>query len=100
MNKYIDAEKLKRWIKAEANPYGAPTLDYDTALKIMNMIDKMSIETIQTHTGKWILTSDGEYEYCTCSECGYQNGENWMIGSEIPYCEKCGAKMTIDQMEE
>ena len=43
--------------------------------------------------GRWILSSDEQYEYCTCSECGYQNGENWMIGSDIAYCANCGAKM-------
>lgn len=44
-------------------------------------------------TGKWVLTEDDNYEYCTCSECGYQNGENWMIGSDIPFCANCGADM-------
>ena len=44
-------------------------------------------------TGHWILTSDDDLEYCTCSECGYQNGENWMIGSQIKFCQECGAKM-------
>ena len=43
--------------------------------------------------GKWILTEDDNYEYCTCSECGYQNGENWMNGSDIPFCAVCGADM-------
>ena len=47
----------------------------------------------QQKTGYWILTSDDDYEYCTCSECGYQNGENWMIGSQIKFCQECGAKM-------
>ena len=37
----IDADKLRDWIKAEANPYGAPTLDYDSGLKVLNMIDRM-----------------------------------------------------------
>ena len=44
-------------------------------------------------TGHWILTSDDDLEYCTCSECGYQNGENWMIGSQIKFSQECGAKM-------
>ena len=48
-------------------------------------------------TGHWILTSDDDYEYCTCSECGYQNGENWMIGSQIKYCQECGARMVEPQ---
>ena len=46
--------------------------------------------------GKWILTEDDNYEYCTCSECGYQNGENWMNGSDIPFCAVCGADMRGD----
>lgn len=47
--------------------------------------------------GKWILTEDEDYEYCTCSECGYQNGENWMNGSDIPFCANCGADMREDE---
>ena len=42
--------------------------------------------------GHWVLTRDEQYEYCHCSECGYDTGENWMIGSEIPYCSQCGSK--------
>lgn len=48
-------------------------------------------DVVERKTGKWILSQDCEHEYCTCSECGYDNGENWMIGSKIPYCEKCGS---------
>lgn len=47
--------------------------------------------------GEWILTEDDNYEYCTCSECGYQNGENWMNGSDIPFCAVCGADMRGEQ---
>lgn len=42
--KLIDAEKLKNWIKRECNPYGAPTLDFETSEKIMDMIDRMDNE--------------------------------------------------------
>lgn len=48
-------------------------------------------DVVERKTGKWILSQDVEYEYCTCSECGYDTGENWMIGSKIPYCEMCGS---------
>lgn len=54
----------------------------------------------QPKTGHWILTSDDDYEYCTCSECGYQNGENWMIGSQIKYCQECGCRMFEPQESE
>ena len=56
--------------------------------------------TPQPKTGYWILTSDDDCEYCTCSECGYQNGENWMIGSQIKFCQECGAKMIEPQESE
>lgn len=55
---------------------------------------------LQPKVGHWILTSDDDYEYCTCSECGYQNGENWMIGSHIKFCQECGARMVEPQESE
>ena len=54
-----------------------------------------TIEAEPVKRGHWILTSDEQYEYCRCSECGYDTGENWMIGSEIKYCENCGARMDL-----
>lgn len=54
----------------------------------------------QRKKGKWILTEDDEYEYCVCSECGYENGENWMNGRDIPFCSNCGADMRGEQDDE
>lgn len=50
------------------------------------------VEAEPVRRGHWVLTRDEQYEYCHCSECGYDTGENWMIGSEIPYCSQCGSK--------
>ena len=52
-----------------------------------------ALASAERKRGEWILTEDDNYEYCTCSECGYQNGENWMNGSDIPFCAECGADM-------
>lgn len=52
-----------------------------------------ALPSVERKKGKWILTEDDNYEYCTCSECGYQNGENWTSGSDIPFCANCGADM-------
>ena len=57
------------------------------------ILDAPTVDAVAQKKGKWILTEDDNYEYCTCSECGYQNGENWMIGSDIPFCAMCGADM-------
>ena len=38
----IDADKLFKWIKAECNPYGAPTIGYEDGLKVLDMVDRCS----------------------------------------------------------
>lgn len=68
MSRLIDADNLKDWIKRNANPYGRPTLDFDTALEVMSMIDRMSAanawipadqlpETDETEMSDYILLS-------------------------------------------
>lgn len=46
----IDAEKLKRYIKSEINPYGKPFEGtvYDFGLKLMDYIDAMENHTLAT----------------------------------------------------
>ena len=34
----IDADMLYKRVKAECNPYGAPTINYDDGLKVLEMI--------------------------------------------------------------
>lgn len=85
----IDAEELKRSIAVSALIEDQKTLE--------QIIDEQP--TIEPKKGKWILTQDDDYEYCTCSECGYQNGENWMNGSDIPFCAMCGADMRGETWE-
>lgn len=65
----------------------------NTSDTVRKTITKEWVKEYRVKRGRWILTADDEYEYCTCSNCGYQNGENWMIGSAIPFCQMCGAKM-------
>lgn len=90
----IDGDALKRKIQKVATEAWKMKLTAPietTFNQCMDYID--NAPTIKQKQGKWILSSDEQYEYCTCSECGYENGENWMIGSDIPYCQNCGAKM-------
>ena len=39
MARYIDADELRRRVKEKTNPYGKPTLDYESGVKVLNMID-------------------------------------------------------------
>lgn len=36
---YIDADKLYKRVKEKTNPYGKPTLDYESGVKVLDMIE-------------------------------------------------------------
>ena len=38
----IDANKLYKWIKAECNPYGKPTIEYEDGYKVLDIIEATS----------------------------------------------------------
>lgn len=53
-----------RWIKTECNPYGKPTLDYETSCRIMEHLDKMpsaQSEVIRCTECKHYREYDSEY---------------------------------------
>lgn len=103
MPRYIDADKLYRSIKTETNPYGKPTLDYNSGLKVLDIIDNQPTADVQeVRHGHWI--EDKETGCLICSECGRFTDE--IIGDMIEqdgkiihrsmnpfYCSKCGADM-------
>ena len=39
MARYIDADELRYKVKTETNPYGEPTLEYESGVKVLAMID-------------------------------------------------------------
>lgn len=49
------ANKLKNKIKTECNPYGKPTLDYDTSIAIMRYIDNLVKEMIGENNARDII---------------------------------------------
>lgn len=36
----IDADKLYDWVKRECNPYGKPTIDFESGNKMLDMIKR------------------------------------------------------------
>ena len=40
MARLIEADALHRKVKMETNPYGKPTIDYDSGVKVSEWIDK------------------------------------------------------------
>lgn len=39
--KLIDADKLCDWIKTECNPYGKPTIDFESGCQVIDFIKRM-----------------------------------------------------------
>lgn len=101
MPRYIDADMLRNKVKMETNPYGKPTLEYASGLKVLTMIDKqLTADVAEVKHGEWEVCSD-EYEICAsefvCSIC-----KESFVSSELTdeqffqmmkYCPNCGAKM-------
>lgn len=38
----IDADKLYDWVRTECNPYGKPTIDFESGNRILDMIKRSS----------------------------------------------------------
>ena len=96
MPELIDKAKLLEYLAA-IKPDEYVSTYGEAAVDVINHVETYvsempTIEAEPVRRGHWVLTRDEQYEYCHCSECGYDTGENWMIGSEIPYCSQCGSK--------
>ena len=93
----IDANALRAKICAACEERLACTDMGNICFEVACIDNAPIIEADPVRRGRWVLTRDDQYEYCCCSECGYDTEENWMIGSEIKYCAGCGARMDGDE---
>ena len=64
-------------------------LDGAYRLKLIREAGRMGAEALRAKTriGTWVAD---KYEYCRCSECGWEWDEPEMV---TPYCPSCGARM-------
>ena len=85
----IDANSLKRVIKTECNPYGNPTIDFESGKKVLNIIDNTPTIDTTFRRGKWLkYTGNGKLQYM-CSNCSAEEKNP----NEANYCFYCGTKM-------
>ena len=45
----IDRQEAIRWVKSECNPYGKPTLDYESGIKVIEHLERMPSAQSETH---------------------------------------------------
>lgn len=57
MARYIDADELRRRVKEKTNPYGKPTLDYESGVKVLNMIDNAHTADVAPRA-EWISVDE------------------------------------------
>lgn len=107
MSDYIKKEDAIKSIKPMVGIWaddGRFYVDYQRVLDIINNEPSADVEPVRH--GRWSII---EYEYFTCSECGYDfwNGcdctaeakEKLTNGVYPNYCPNCGAKMDGKEQE-
>ena len=60
MSDLIDRQAAIRWVKAECNPYGKPTLEFESGKKVIEHLKSMP---------------SAEPEIVRCKDCKYTDGE-------------------------
>ena len=78
------------WVKTECNPYGKPTLDFESGKKVIEHLEHMP--SADRPQGEWIFrrefVEDKPFTGYRCSNCNY-----WKSMGAWNYCPNCGAKM-------
>ena len=85
----ISRQAAIQWVKTECNPYGKPTLDYESGRKVIEHLEAMRSNAIHTARaeGKWIRESlVTNYPY-KCSAC------KKYTRAMYDFCPNCGADM-------
>lgn len=68
MARLIDADALHRKVKMETNPYGKPTIDYDSGVKVLEWIEQAptvdAVKVVRCRDCKHAWIHPCGYVYC------------------------------------
>ena len=95
----ISREDAIRWVKTECNPYGKPTLDFESGKKVIEHLEQMPSAQPDRKHGYWVESQEHVYmgnsvkEWTNwyCSECDAPND------NPSDFCPSCGADMRGEQ---
>ena len=90
---YISRRDAIRWVKTECNPYGKPTLDFESGKRVIEHLEQMP--SAEPKTGEWIQKD--MYPDRFCSECNYAVWDS--EAEEYNFCPNCGADMRGEKHE-
>lgn len=104
----INGDALYRKVKRECNPYGKPTIDFESGNRVLDLIDSQPTIQPEPHKGHWEPVGMAEavggesamwgsaIAYHVCSECKEQALEEDGEEKLSDFCPHCGAKMEVN----
>jgi hypothetical protein len=91
MDEYIERDRIYSRVKTETNPYGKPTIDYESGVKVLDMIkQEPAADVAPVVHGEWKLHDNGDG---TCNQCHFRQKLIWDYDNWQNYCGVCGARM-------
>lgn len=114
MNDTIYRQAAIRWVKTECNPYGKPTLDFESGKKVIEHLEQMPSAQPERIRGRWVPITESDcsgydpvlagYEDpvvgYVCSVCG-DGQEKEVMGVPLwNFCPNCGADMRGEELDE
>ena len=101
MDDLISRQAAIRWVKTECNPYGKPTLEFESGKKVIEHLEQMPSAQSDSKTACWVPLDErfaSWSSYYKCSECGFRINLRTVMdfsGQSVDYCPHCGARMEV-----
>lgn len=108
-NDLISKKQAIRWVKTECNPYGKPTLDFESGKKVIEHLEQMSpAQPEQTNCDYYHKDVDSYVKPIEKNSHAFirfgMNGwelelkvKGWYEEAKIQYCPMCGRKLKNDK---
>ena len=105
MNDLISRQAAIRWVKTECNPYGKPTLDFESGKKVIEHLEQMPpAQPKQTDCEYCHEDSDGYvrplekncHAFVRYGINGWEislKAKGWSGSAKIKYCPMCGREL-------
>ena len=95
MSDSISRQAAIRWVKTECNPYGKPTLDFESGKKVIEHLEQMP--SADRPQGEWVdaeipLESGDTMPIQVCNLCKTFYPLAYTGGGHR-FCPNCGARM-------
>lgn len=109
MDDVISRQAAIRWVKTECNPYGKPTLDFESGKKVIEHLEQMPpAQPEQTNCDYCYEDVDGYVEpieknghaFVRFGMNGWElelKAKGWHGEIKIQYCPMCGRKLKNDK---